>query len=176
VLARLYDADGEPRGPERVVNTYTTNFQAHPSVAALPGGGFVVAWASYTQDGSGYGIYAQRFDAEGERLGAEFQVNTAAEGFQLWPSVAATAAGEFLVVWESGGQDGDGDAVAGRVFAADGEPLGPERRISITTAGAQEDGAAAADPQGGFVVAWESGDGSSDGVVARRWTAWSPWP
>ena len=57
-------ADGDitiPRtGGEFQVNTYTRHHQAIPSITALSNGGFVVAWGSYLQDGSGYGVYAQR--------------------------------------------------------------------------------------------------------------------
>lgn len=48
-------------GGELQVNSYTENHQRLPSVAALGGGGFVVAWASLYQDGSSWGIFAQRF-------------------------------------------------------------------------------------------------------------------
>ena len=39
-------------------------------------GDFVVAWQSDGQDGSGSGIYAQRYNAAGVAQGAEFRVNT----------------------------------------------------------------------------------------------------
>lgn len=56
-------------GSETQVNTYTTASQAHPAVAALAGGGYVITWQSYNQDGSGNGIYAQRYDAGGVAQG-----------------------------------------------------------------------------------------------------------
>lgn len=34
-----------------------------------------MSWISYGQDGNQYGIYAQRLNVSGEKLGAEFQVN-----------------------------------------------------------------------------------------------------
>jgi len=39
--------------------------QFHPNVGSLTDGGFVVAWESYLQDGSGYGIYSNKFDKDG---------------------------------------------------------------------------------------------------------------
>ena len=45
-------------------------------MAALAGGGFVVTWTSDGQDGSGYGIYGQRYAADGTAVGSEFRVNT----------------------------------------------------------------------------------------------------
>ena len=48
-------------GPEFLVNSYTPNFQGESSVAGLSGGGFVVAWESYLQDGSQTGVHGQRY-------------------------------------------------------------------------------------------------------------------
>ena len=52
---------GSPLGPEFRVNSYTTNTQNYPSVAAVPSGGFVVVWQSAYQDGSNYGVFGQRY-------------------------------------------------------------------------------------------------------------------
>ena len=57
-------------GSEFRVNTYTSNDQLYSSVTALADGGFVVTWSSYGQDGSGYGIYGQRYAADGTPVGA----------------------------------------------------------------------------------------------------------
>ena len=53
---RLDERLGAPLGGEVPVNSTTTGDQQAPSVAALPGGGYVVAWTSANQDGSGNGI------------------------------------------------------------------------------------------------------------------------
>ena len=58
-------------------------------VVASRDGGFVVAWESDGQDGSGYGIYAQRFTSAGARIGAEVRVNTTTVKDQRWPAIAA---------------------------------------------------------------------------------------
>jgi hypothetical protein len=56
-------------GGEFRVNTYTTSNQFEPTVTALADGGFVVAWTSFGQDGFSYGIYAQRYNAQGQPVG-----------------------------------------------------------------------------------------------------------
>src|SRR5262249_41287256 len=58
------------------VNATTLNDQTLPSVTGLAGGGYVVTWEASSQDGSGKGIYAQRYDASGATVGGEFLVNT----------------------------------------------------------------------------------------------------
>src|SRR5262245_55264873 len=62
IVAQRYDASSAPIGTAFQVNTTTNDYQFSPSVAAVPGG-FVVVWQSFNQDGSGYGVYGQRFDA-----------------------------------------------------------------------------------------------------------------
>ena len=78
VYGQRYDAFGNALGNEFKVNTNVTDIQAWPSVAALADGGFAVTWQSYGQDGSGYGIYGQRYDALGNLAGGEFRINTRA--------------------------------------------------------------------------------------------------
>jgi phosphoheptose isomerase len=52
---------GTAEGAEFRVNTYTTSNQGIAGVGTTPNGVFTVAWGSSGQDGSDYGIYAQRF-------------------------------------------------------------------------------------------------------------------
>ena len=47
------------------INQHTAHDQSISDIASLPDGGFVVTWESYGQDGSGYGVFAQRFNADG---------------------------------------------------------------------------------------------------------------
>jgi hypothetical protein len=60
VGAQAFNNSGVKIGRELLVNATTANFQFDPAVALQPSG-FVVAWTSDKQDGSGYGVYAQRF-------------------------------------------------------------------------------------------------------------------
>src|SRR5262249_38178629 len=76
-------------GPEFRVNTYTAGYQGGHTMAALDGGGYVVAWTSQGQDGfSGFGVYARRYHADGSPAGGEFRLSTTA-GEQWDPNVAA---------------------------------------------------------------------------------------
>ena len=56
------------QGDEFQVNSYTTDDQAFPSVAATGTNQFVVAWESDGQDGSGDGVFGQRFDFAGDTI------------------------------------------------------------------------------------------------------------
>ena len=100
-----------PVGSEFRVNTYTTSGQRYPSVAMDSDGDFVVSWQSLGQDGSSYGIYAQRYDNAGVAQGAEFRVNTYTTSQQFYPSVAMDNDGDFVVSWQSFEQDGSNDGI-----------------------------------------------------------------
>jgi hypothetical protein len=108
VFAQRYASTGVPLGGEFRVNTYTTSNQFGPSVASDAAGNFVVAWGSYYQDGSVSGVFAQRYASTGAPLGGEFRVNTYITNNQFSASVASDSAGNFVVAWESTGQEGDG--------------------------------------------------------------------
>src|SRR5207244_3553566 len=111
-----YASSGTPLGPEFRVNTYTTNAQGYPSVAADPSGNFVVGWDS-PQDGSGYGVFGQRYASSGAPVGPEFLVNTYPTNDPYDSSVLADASGNFVVVWESNLQDGSSLGVFGQRYS-----------------------------------------------------------
>jgi hypothetical protein len=155
IHARRFDGAGVPLGGQFQVNTYTTNDQEDPAVAADAAGNFVVAWESRYQDGSGEGIFAQRYDAAGLPVGAEFQVNSYAMGYQFDAAVAVDGSGNFVVAWESVG----GRVVAQRYDSA-GLVLGGEFQLNGSPAAGYP--AVAATGAGDFMTVWESsplGDG-----------------
>jgi len=157
-----------PVGPEFGVNTYTTGFQGFPRVAALGSGDFVVVWQSEAQDGSLAGIFGQRLDPDGVKLGPEFQVNTYTTSQQFDPALAADGAGNFVVVWESSGQDGSLGGIFGQRYDGGGAALGTEFAVNTYTTSTQDQPAVGANGAGDFVVAWRSGqDGHVDGVFGR---------
>lgn len=299
VYTQQFDPAGDPLNSEFRVNTFTTQDQADPAVAASDDGNFIVAWSSELQDGSGggTGVYAQRYvavpdtvgplvtgvfirnvavepytvhapgadtlivsfsenvtnvtdlanwvltrggtdissqitsatfafnittnrhegtlilaaplmngnygliardtlvDVAGNALdgdadgapggsfagafsiagiapaGGEFQVNTFTTNFQQYPQVATDAAGNFIVAWTSEGQDGSDAGVYARRYNARGVPQGEEFRVNTTTAGPQENPAVAMDSDGDFVIAWQNGGQTVQGIYAQRYGA-----
>jgi hypothetical protein len=61
VFGQRFASTGAPLGTEFLVNTYTTADQSGPGVASDSAGRFVVVWRSGGQDGSGGGVFAQRY-------------------------------------------------------------------------------------------------------------------
>jgi hypothetical protein len=172
VFARRFDATGAAQGPEFRVNTYSTGSQYSPSIGMDGTGRFVVAWTSYPQDGSESGIYAQRFAADGSRLGPEFRVNTYTPDYQTQPAVAVAPSGEFVIVWASL-QDGSARGVFGQRFDSSGAPQGPEFLVNTYTTGSQGQPRVAYGRNGDFVVVWRSflQDGDSGGLFGQRFDA-----
>jgi len=169
---RFAFGSGVPLGPEFRVNTYTTGTQYRAAAASDFGGNFVVVW----QDGplgagGGRGVFGQRYDTSGAAVGPEFQVETYTTGFQGFPSVAADASGDFVVVWHSDGQDGSDLGVFGQRYSSAGNPLGPEFPVNTYTTGAQGFPAVTSDGGGNFVVVWQDAgqDGSGNGVFGQRY-------
>jgi hypothetical protein len=166
-------------GAEFGINTRTAGSQeffseAPCAVATADDGSFVVTWSSSGQDGSSWGVYAQRFAAGGARRGGEFQVNQSSQNSQWYSSVASDADGDFVVTWTSYLQDGSESGVYARRYNSAGLALGDEFRVNSTAAGNQRQSTVAMDDDGDFVVAW-SGFAQSGGagwdVYAQRYTA-----
>src|SRR5262249_55448535 len=151
------------------VNSTTAGDQVNPSVAMDPAGDFVVAWQSASQDGSGYGVYAQRYEHARVGYGPEFRGNSTTADNQEYTTVAMDSAGDFVVAWASYSQDGSGWGVYAQRYNAGGMRLYGEFRVNSTTAGNQTNPTVAMDSAGDFVVAWESygQDGSGYGIYAQ---------
>jgi hypothetical protein len=168
VRARKFDASGTPVGNDLRANSYTTGAQSFHFVGMDDSGRFVVGWQSQAQDGSGFGIFAQRYDASGASQGPEFRVNAVTTGDQREPTMAMAADGSFVVVWLS--SDGSGNGVFARRFDTSGTASGADFRINEVTTGSQYDPAVAVDAAGNFVVVWNLDGGAGD-VIGRRFTA-----
>src|SRR5262249_38325766 len=135
IYARRYDAGGDAVSAEFRVNTRTADEQSMAAISALDDGGFVVTWSSFSQDGSGKGVYAQRYAADGSAQGTEFRVNTFTAGHQDPPVVCTLADGGFVIAWQSDGQDGSNEGVYAQRFGADGTKQGAEFRVNAASAG-----------------------------------------
>ena len=178
-FAQRFAATGAPLGGAFRVNTFTTSAQFYPQVASDSVGNFVIVWNGYTQDGSGTGVFAQRFASTGTPLGAEFRVNTFTPGPQSRAVVASSPGGDFVVAWQSEGQAGPEYAIFAQRFASTGAPLGGEFRVSNTyTTSVQSRPAVALDAAGNFVVVWQRAAGPFAppslfpiGVMAQRYAS-----
>lgn len=160
IYGRVYNADAQPLGGEFRVNTTTDGDQAVPTVAGLKGGGFVVTWISREADGDR--INAQRYDAAGVAVGAEFRVDTPAATHLDNPTLLTLADGGFLAMWCS-----DFDIRAQRYDAA-GATSGSEFTLNTYSHAFVSRPCAVELSDGGFVVTW---DGTWDATYVRTYDA-----
>src|SRR5712691_1058635 len=104
VPARLFAASGAPSGGEFPVDRRAATGQADGAVAADPQGNYVVVWAAQV-DGQA-DVFAQRYSARGQAVGALLQVSAddpaaAVPPDDFLPAVAKSADGGFAVAWVS---------------------------------------------------------------------------
>ena len=103
--------------------------------------------------------------------GAEFQVNTYTTNEQKNAAIAMDAAGNFVVVWSSYGQDGSSNGVFGQRFDPNCNPAGEEFQVDTTSFGNQTEPAVAMDVAAGFVVAWHGPraiEDANEDIFAQR--------
>ncbi|MBB6340578.1 hypothetical protein HNP49_000728 [Pseudomonas fluvialis] len=173
VYQQRYGADGKAVGGEARVNTTTASSQDTPVVTGLADGGWLVCWTSYDQDGSATGLYQQRYNRAGETAGAEQQVNSQVEDYQLNASVTSLNDGGWLVCWESYAQDGSGYGVYQQRYGADGLASGEESRVNTLTTGSQNTASVTALTDGGWLVSWMaySEDGLQSDILQQHYAS-----
>jgi len=87
-------------------------------------GKFVIAWHSQGQDGSSYGIYAQKYNSDRTKNGSVFLVNTYTADNQQNPSIAMDANGNFINTWYGAGLgDNDNGGIFAKRFDSNGNVL-----------------------------------------------------
>jgi flagellin-like hook-associated protein FlgL len=140
VMGQIFDSEGQHRFSEFQINTTTSSGFAVPQVTAMSDGGFMTVWRQLSfqggnSDGSSYGIYGQRFDSTGSRLGSEILLNSSTSGGQLNPSVAQLNNEQLISVW-SGPGDGDSNGVIKQRFNVSGMSNGTNPEIKLTSVNA----------------------------------------
>ncbi|MEM9353124.1 MAG: peptidylprolyl isomerase [Planctomycetota bacterium] len=162
VYLQRFNAEGVAQGGEVLVNTEVTDRQDAPALVYDSGDTLYVAWQSRGQDGSGWGVYSQRFNLAGDRLDVETQLNSTTSDTQAAPAVAAVPGGGVVAAWQSRGQDGDGWGVVARAFDASLAATTGEVVLNDTAEGEQLDVAIAVASDGQWLASWSHGveDGS----------------
>ncbi|PWL24179.1 MAG: hypothetical protein DCO96_14335, partial [Fluviicola sp. XM-24bin1] len=127
---------------ETLVNNTTTSAQQNPAVAQDTAGRYVVVWESEDQDGDGFGIYAEIYNADHTVRVSEFQINTNDQTEdQRHPDVAMDVNGNFCVVWQSNHDDVLYDRewdVYRKIYDIDGVQIAARSRVNSTTTRSQQ--------------------------------------
>ena len=165
VRAQVFDSSGAKLGGEIFVNSQTFESQTEVAVTNLAGGGFVITWTTFdpAQDGSGYAIKAQLFDAAGAKLGGEFLVNAATAASQKTPTVAGLSNGDFVIAWRTDDQSADdaSGAIKAQVFSATGARIGGEFKVNTAAASLEVEPTIVDLGNGAFAIGWTGGGSPS---------------
>ncbi|MCB9231222.1 MAG: T9SS type A sorting domain-containing protein [Bacteroidia bacterium] len=156
-------------GTETIVNTTTSNSQQNPSIGIDDSGNFAIVWESFAQDGSDYGIYLQRFLANGTANGSETKINSTTTNGQRYPDIDMNPNGSYVVTWSSYGQDADQYGVWQRLYDNTGSAVIGEGRANNTQTGSQFRSRVAMDDAGNYGVVFmdSENDGDGFGIYAR---------
>ncbi len=164
------------QGPEFLVNTWTVDVQATNPAAAISSddeGNFVTVWESLNRESAGsYGIYGQRFMADGTPVGAEFLVSSTVLSDQRMPAVSMNAYGAFVVAWE--GQVSLSPTYPGiyvQRYDAGGVALDTEIAVAGTLQLSANEAAVAMNASGAFIVVWEENGPEGRDIAARIFDA-----
>jgi hypothetical protein len=99
IYARIVAPGGYPTADSFLVNSYTFGDQFAPQITTS-GGSQLVVWSSLGQEGNREGVYGC-FITAGAVSSPEFRVNTSTVTAKQDPSIAATPAGGFLLLWDA---------------------------------------------------------------------------
>ena len=166
---QIYSPSGQKIGSEFQINSTTNDYQTNPAVTSLENGGFFTAWRDRSNDGDSWGIFGQIFDSSGNKVGAEFGINSTTFGAQLDVNLTTLDNGSVVATWRDYAADGDGSGVFGQIFSSSGAKLGAEFQINSYVADFQTDADVIALTGGGFFVSWnsEGQDGDSYGIYGQ---------
>ena len=173
IKGRIYDENNNP-----VCNEFIVSRAEYDPIIGLPDGGFIVTWSADARynntdqgaidnpiyqdvnDGSEYGIFGQRFDAYGNKVGESFQINTYTSADQIDSDIALDSNGNILITWQSENQDGSSYGIYTQKFELTSSgvtKIGSEVQVNTTTSGAQTDPEITALPNGKAIITWENG-------------------
>lgn len=155
-----------PLGPQFTVSDSQGAEAGAPSVAIVnQNGDFVVSWESLGTDGSGIGVYAQGFMADGTPVGAPQLVNNTIQGNQSRPSLGSDGLGNVIISWQSQTDGGDSYDIMYKAGTFDGTTnlslVSDELMVNTVLDGNQTRPTVAMDNQGNFTIAWQSDQNST---------------
>lgn len=187
IYCQVFNADGTAAGAKTLATQSTADLQLRLFRQPHSDGGFVMLWEGRgTQAGqqdADRGIFLQRFDANGIKVGDEIRVNTTTAGEQLAFRFVQLPSGHYVVLWQGPGtQPGQEDTIGTyqQVFDANLNRVGGETRVATSVDGIQWNPNIVVLTNSSWAVIWEGngtqtghedaddGTGNSGGVFQQR--------
>jgi Ca2+-binding RTX toxin-like protein len=154
-----------PRTDEILVNFATAGNQRDPNVTRLSNGELIAVWSSpTTAQADQHAIVAQRFDAEGNKIGNLFFLTQITLRLQDQPDVAALPGGGFALTWNW--FTSMGSQIMVKMFDAAGNPTSGEFFLDFGTTGTVGNSEIVGLSNGSAVVVWDDfGGGELSGAI-----------
>jgi hypothetical protein len=151
---------------DRQVNTTAAGFHRSPAVASDPSGNYTIVWEGWDADGVTSRILGRRFQGV-STSGADVTIDaTAGATQQRNPAVASDTLGNWLVSWDSVGEDASGAALVAQQLDNRQTLTGAKAVLNNTiTAGDQTLPGLALAQGSRLLVAWQSLTPAADGAV-----------
>jgi parallel beta-helix repeat protein len=146
--------------------SHIMEYHRHPDVAVSADGAFVITWEAEVSMGVKR-IYAQRYDNQGQEIGANFRVDTDPGRYpKATPAIAIAPDGAFVIVWQDERESGVG--ILGQCYDQNGAPVGTNFIITDGDAACQFRAPVIAfGRQRWGVVAWEDNRQGTAGIYGQ---------
>ncbi len=168
IVARRFDAELVPAGPEIAVNTTQEGDQTDPVISGRADGSALIVWST-TLPGEGLRteIRARLLDSSDRATCDEIVVGQSRDGHDILPTVASLPDNRTLIAWARSHSKLAPNGIFGRLIGADGRPEGNEFLISQLDDQLHIEPSVAAGTEGRFLVAWLTGTDEGYMVTAR---------
>ena len=143
IYYQVFNADGTADGEAKTVNTTVDGDQIRAATLTMESGGPLIFWqGNGTQEGQedDHGLFYQRFDAHGRKIGSETRLNTTVDGeqsnlriftsYQFNESTSRYVVKHYVTAWTIGDPEAqDPDDLFVQVLDPSGGKIGPEIRF-----------------------------------------------
>lgn len=153
LAGRIFDSAGQPVGPELQLSSSPFVSDRTPILAALPSGGFAMAWGTV---GAGYDIQIRLFDSAGAPLGPEIAV-AATSAMEVVPQLTVLSNGGLVVTWNE--KTAAGWDIRARVFDSAGNPTADSFLVGPSGITNSQAASVSALANGEFAIAWPGSGG-----------------
>jgi Ca2+-binding RTX toxin-like protein len=125
------------------------------SVAELASGNLIMVWHANSASTTMFDIKGQLLDPAGNKIGAEFRVNTRNGNDQIGATVSALQSGGFVVTWNHYLEPGfPNTEVRGQIFDANGNTIAGDFAVDPPLESGVVGGHTVVLPDGGFIVSY----------------------
>ena len=170
IFQKRYSQDGQAYyTQDQQVNEITLGRQRFPDIKMIGAENHIIAW--HVSDNSGYNdIIAKIYDVNDNVIVNETRLNQQQNELQDSVKIIDLFNGNFAGVWESYGQDGNGDSIVTRIFNYTAFPQTDDQVANNFIDGDQRHPTICTMPGYGYVTGWDSEfqNNGTSGVYAQQ--------